>query len=129
MYIIYRICIKIIEFIIYNIYKIHIINENNIGVLKNYKIMFGDRAERHDILYDFGYSFPLFSSLLKKEEDEKENELAKIVIKSHAFLLNHFWIEQKGMTFDYDFGYSFPPLSSLLKKRGKKKSRMNYQIS
>ena len=35
----------------------------------------------------FGYSFPLFSSLLKKRREEKENELAKIVIKSHAFLL------------------------------------------
>ena len=31
-----------------------------------------------------GYSFPLFSSPLKKEEREKENEVAKIVIKSHA---------------------------------------------
>jgi hypothetical protein len=35
--------------------------------------------------HDFGYYFPLFSSLLKKGEEEKENELAKIVIKSHAF--------------------------------------------
>ena len=35
--------------------------------------------------YDFGYSFSLFSSLLKKED--MENELAKIVIKSHAFQL------------------------------------------
>jgi hypothetical protein len=30
----------------------------------------------------------LFSSLLKKEGREKENEVAKIVIKSHAFLLD-----------------------------------------
>jgi hypothetical protein len=30
--------------------------------------------------HDFGYSFPLSSSLLKKREEEKENELAKIVI-------------------------------------------------
>ena len=29
----------------------------------------------------FVYSFPLFSSLLKKGEEEKENELAKMVIK------------------------------------------------
>ena len=35
---------------------------------------------------DLDYSFPLFSSLLKKKrEEEKENELAKIVIKTHAF--------------------------------------------
>ena len=39
--------------------------------------------------HDFAYSFPLFSSLLKKREEEKENELAKIVIKGHAFLLDH----------------------------------------
>ena len=38
--------------------------------------------------HDFGYSIPLFSSLLKKSEEEKENEIAKIVIKSHAFLLD-----------------------------------------
>jgi hypothetical protein len=37
---------------------------------------------------DFGYSFPLLSPLLKKEGKEMENELAKIVIKVHAFLLN-----------------------------------------
>ena len=35
--------------------------------------------------HDFGYSFPLFSSHLKKREEEKEKELAKIVIKTHAF--------------------------------------------
>jgi hypothetical protein len=39
--------------------------------------------------HDFGYSFPFyFSSLLKKEGREKENEVAKIVIKSNAFLLD-----------------------------------------
>ena len=33
--------------------------------------------------------FPLFSnSLVKKREEEKENEVAKIVIKDHAFLLD-----------------------------------------
>ena len=31
--------------------------------------------------HDFGYSFPLFSSHIKKEK----GELAKIVIKTHAF--------------------------------------------
>ena len=40
--------------------------------------------------HDFGYYFPHFSSLLKKKEEEKENELAKIVIKGHAFLLDLF---------------------------------------
>ena len=35
--------------------------------------------------HNFGYSFPPFSSLLKKSEEEKENELAIIVFKSHAF--------------------------------------------
>ena len=37
--------------------------------------------------HDFGYHFPFFSSLLKKREEEKENELAKLLIKSHAFQL------------------------------------------
>ena len=35
----------------------------------------------------FGYSFPRYSSLLKKR-GKKENEVANIVIKSHAFLLD-----------------------------------------
>ena len=35
--------------------------------------------------YDFGYSFPLFSSLLKKEGKRKNNELAKLLIKVYAF--------------------------------------------
>ena len=34
---------------------------------------------------DFGYSFSPSSSLLKKREEEKKNELAKIVIKVHSF--------------------------------------------
>ena len=38
--------------------------------------------------HDFGYSFPLSFSLLKKEGREKKNEVAKIMIKSHAFLLD-----------------------------------------
>jgi hypothetical protein len=39
--------------------------------------------------HDFGDSYPLFSSLLKKEREEvKENELAKMVIKCHVFLLD-----------------------------------------
>ena len=39
--------------------------------------------------HDFSYYILLFSSLLKKEGREKENEVAKIVIKSHAFLFHH----------------------------------------
>ena len=40
--------------------------------------------------HGFGYSFLLFSSLLrKKREEENENEVAKFVIKNHAFLLYH----------------------------------------
>ena len=35
--------------------------------------------------HDFGYCFPLFSSLLKQREEGKANEVAKIVIKSHTF--------------------------------------------
>ena len=35
--------------------------------------------------HDFGYYFSLFSSLQKKREEEKMNELAKIVFKIHAF--------------------------------------------
>ena len=52
---------------------------------------------------DFAYSFPLFSSFLKKREEEKENELAKIVIKDHAFLLDWPSTGLKGMSFDHDF--------------------------
>ena len=36
----------------------------------------------------FCYFILLFSSLLKKEGREKENEVAKIVIKSHTFLFH-----------------------------------------
>ena len=38
--------------------------------------------------HDFGYSLPLFSSLLKKKERRKGKCTAKTVIKSHAFLLD-----------------------------------------
>ena len=38
--------------------------------------------------HDFCYFILLFSSLLKKEGREKENDLAKIVIKSHTFLFH-----------------------------------------
>jgi hypothetical protein len=39
--------------------------------------------------HDFSYYLPLFSSLLKKRKEEKENKLAKINIKTHAFLTGH----------------------------------------
>ena len=38
--------------------------------------------------HDFGYSLVLFSPLLKKGEIRKGKLIAKIVIKSHAFLLD-----------------------------------------
>ena len=34
---------------------------------------------------DFVHSFPLFSSLMKKREEGKENKVVKILIKSHTF--------------------------------------------
>ena len=38
--------------------------------------------------HDFCYFILLFSSLLKKEGREKENDVAKIVTKSHTFLFH-----------------------------------------
>jgi hypothetical protein len=38
--------------------------------------------------HNFGYSFPFSLPSLKKRDEEKENEVAKIVIKSHAFPLD-----------------------------------------
>ena len=38
--------------------------------------------------HDFCYFILLFSSLLKKEGREKENDVEKIVIKSHTFLFH-----------------------------------------
>ena len=35
--------------------------------------------------HDFGYSFPPFSSLLKKREKKRRRNKEKIVIKTHAF--------------------------------------------
>ena len=43
---------------------------------------------RHFDFETFGYSFPRFSSLLKKREEEKEDEVANTVIISHACLLD-----------------------------------------
>jgi hypothetical protein len=38
--------------------------------------------------HEIGYYFPLFSSLLKKEGRRKGELISKIVIKSHALLLD-----------------------------------------
>jgi hypothetical protein len=38
--------------------------------------------------HDFAYSFPLFSSFLKKEGRRKGEWIEKIVIKSHVFMLD-----------------------------------------
>ena len=43
---------------------------------------------------DFGYALPFFSSLLKKEGRRKGEWIAKIVIKSHAFLLDRLYLNQ-----------------------------------
>ena len=46
-------------------------------------------------IHDFGYSFPLFSSHLKNEGREIKNWVAKILIKSHAFLLDRsIWMKR-----------------------------------
>ena len=37
-----------------------------------------NQAERDDFDHDFGYSFPLFSSLLIKRNEENENEKQKL---------------------------------------------------
>ena len=49
-----------------------------------------EKIEQKGMTFDhvFGYSIPLFSSLLKKEGRRKGELIAKIVIKSHAFLLD-----------------------------------------
>ena len=43
--------------------------------------------------HDFCYFILLFTSLLKKEGREKENDVAKIVIKSHTFLFHQIRLE------------------------------------
>ena len=44
-----------------------------------------DLSERLNFDHDLGYSFPLFSSLLKKGGRRKGEWISKIVIKIHAF--------------------------------------------
>ena len=46
---------------------------------------------------NFGYSFPLWSSLIKMGKRNGE-WIAKIVIKSHAFLLDHLFLDLKNGT-------------------------------
>ena len=48
-----------------------------------------DRAEMHDLRSILWLYFPLFPFLLKKEGRKKGERIAKIMILSHAFLLNH----------------------------------------
>ena len=48
-------------------------------------IKLGTKLKGMNFAHNFGNYFPLFSSLLKKREEEKKNELAKSMIKSHAF--------------------------------------------
>ena len=54
--------------------------------------------------HDIGYSFPLFSYLLKNEGRRKWESIAKIIIKGHAFLFDRFrykaWEE---LNFDIGF--------------------------
>ena len=60
--------------------------------------------------HDFGYSFPLFSSLLKKEGRRKGEWIAKIVIKSNAFLLDQCVVKQ--IKFSLIKGRLYPEHSS-----------------
>ena len=55
--------------------------------------------------HDFGYFF--FSSFLKKEERRKGEWLAKIVIKSHAFLLDPFSLVLGFFMHYFDWGDLF----------------------
>ena len=45
---------------------------------------------------EVGYSFPLFAYLLKKEVRKKGERITKIVIKSHAFLLDRIYSIEEG---------------------------------
>jgi hypothetical protein len=47
------------------------------------------KPEGKTLDHDFSYFILLLSSLPTKEGREKENEVAKIVIKSHTFLFHH----------------------------------------
>ena len=58
----------------------------------NHKVIRMIEQKGKNFDHDFGYTFSLLSSLLKKEGREKENEVSKIVIKSRAFLLHQLGI-------------------------------------
>ena len=51
-----------------------------------------NRIEQKGITFDHDFGYSLISPFLfppkKKREEQQENELAKIVIKGHAFLLD-----------------------------------------
>ena len=53
--------------------------------------------------HDFGYSLTLFASLQKKEGKGKGEWIAKIVIKSHAFLLDHTYANCQAQNLKLDF--------------------------
>jgi hypothetical protein len=53
-----------------------------------WKLLFFIQKKGTTFGHDFGYSFSLFSYLLKKGGRRKEKWIAKIVIKSHAVLLD-----------------------------------------
>ena len=63
--------------------------------IKSYELFKSCTIEQKGITFDhdFGYSFPTFSSLLKIEGRRKGLWIAKVVIKSHTFLLDLTWFE------------------------------------
>ena len=66
----------------YNCYQFNFLCMNNLWGLTTMK------QEGMTFDHDFCYFILLFSSLLKKEGREKENDVATIVIKSHTFLFH-----------------------------------------
>ena len=76
--------------------------------------------------HDFGYYFPLFSSLLKKREEEKENELEKIVNKGHAFLLD-LWLMIKNHGKKKERQMIVITIEKIIKKRSKEKKSNKFK--
>ena len=76
--------------------------------------------------HDFGYSFPLFSSLLKKGE-KKRRKNKKIVIKTHAFQTGRRTSCSMAKTFfpnDKVYSYSFR-IKSNFKDMDEKSAEIN----
>ena len=77
-----------------------------------------ERIEQKGMTFEhhFSYSLPLFYSLLKKDRRRKGELIPKIVIKSHAFLLDHRIILHVGCTqnilVDCTFLLSYTPRNS-----------------